>query len=552
LLVVARPVLRPQLPFLYPGSTRYGYVGRYISTERKQRWREQLRSYLRAAAYIVPAAILLTILSQGMVQTKLERDYPTPPEWTFWSRWGLRQARFKELSDDAKINGVVTDWPRAGRYYLAVLERLESEKYDGKNLIREGGAAGSTPEAIQTEGFDVSAKSEQWRRGYHETLMGVAHVAENLVGMARLKGDVRGGRVYPWESIPGPNNPRPKPLPFDKKYGRVQAPSFEEVEDAFPSPDVVYQKILNTGGFDTRQRLDAALAYADWNDFRGDKDVAENTYMLAAEIAQHGLSADLGKVINVGTGMILKGKEDSVSDNILRVSTAFGVHHARTGDAKTALPVFLSVLKARKNLPASPISPIRAAPVTPAESEEGIWAYVSALQDLVLERPYPPPPPSGNERPFHTLKEACEEVGLMTYIGEILFATSPSERAKGLSWTRDSVEAAEAIMWVMDEQKEQAGRERCRECLQTGLQNWKAMAQQMAKLAAKKEADIQHSKSGTFGLGFGVERHLERARAERQLWEEENAQIELRRQKTLPLLQERLGPIGGAWLARHI
>ena len=458
----------------------------------------------------------------------------------------MREAMFAEFADNAKINGVVTNWVKAGRLYLSVLERLESERFDGKNLIVENGKV--LVQGIRAEGVDVSAKSEPWRRGYHEALMGAARVAENLVGTCKLKGDKGGVRRLPWESIPGPNNLRPKPLPYDKKYSNTTPPTFDEVEDAFPPPDVFYQKVLDTAGFDTRQRLDAALAYADWNDFQGKADVAENTFMLAAEIAQRGLPATSGKVVNVGTGLILKGQEDAVSDNLLRVCTAFGVHHAKAGDVKKALPVFLSVLRARKNLPASVIAPIGANQKPRTENNDGWWAYVSALPDLITEPAYPPPPPSGNDRPFHTLKEACEEVGLMTYIGEILFATSDSERAKGISWTRDSVEAAEAIMWVMDEQKEHDGRERCRECLETGLQNWKAMSREMARLAAKKEKEIQADKGG-YGIPWGGAQKLERARNEKKQWEEENVQIELRRQKTLPLLQEPLQLIQRGWLS---
>lgn len=462
----------------------------------------------------------------------------------------MREAKFTELADNAKINSILTDWVKSGRLYISVLERLESEQYDGKNLIFDDSTE-ALAHTVQRNGFDVSAKSEQWRRGYHEALMGAARVAENLKGMCKIKGDERAKRVYPWESIPGPDNLRPKPLPYDKKYGFVTPPTSDEVEDAFSHPDLFYQKILNTAGFDTRQRLDAALAYADWNDFQGNQDVAENTYTLAAEIAQRGLPTGSGRVVNVGTGMILKGREDAVSDNILRVCTAFGVHHAKTGDFKKALPVFLSILRARKNLPASPIAPIASSPNPRAEEDQGLLTYIFALKDLLVEREYPPFPPSGNERPFHTLKEACEEVGLMTYIGEILFATSDSERAKGLSWTRDSVEAAEAIMWVMDEQKQHEGRDRCRECLETGLQNWKAMSQQMARLAATKEEEIQ-SEKGLFGLGLGTSQQLERARTETKRWEEENIQVDLRRQKTLPLLQEPLQPVAGGWLSTRV
>lgn len=455
----------------------------------------------------------------------------------------MRIARWTELNDNAKIKGILTPWAKAGAGYLNVIERLENESLDGKKVVkneRERSLDGH-PE----EGFDISANSEQWRRGYYEALMGAAHVAENLDGMYKKKGDP-GVQLYPRDSIPGPDNPRPKPIPFTKRNGAITVPNHDELEVAFPPPDVFYQKILNTRGFDTRQRLDAALGYADWYDFQGKKEVAENMFTHAVEIAQRGLPAGSGEVVNVGTGVIFKGREDAMSENLLRACTAFGVHHARNGEVKKALPVFLSILRARKNLPASSVAPIALGKRPKTEKDEGLWPYIYAMKDWFIERPYPPPQSSGNERPFHTLKEACEEVGLMVYIGEILFATSDSERAKGLSWTRDSVEAAEAIMWVMDEQGEQDGRERCRECLETGLQNWKAMSQQMARLAAKKEAEIETGKRGLFGLGTATQ--LDKARTERKRWEEENVQIELRRQKTMPLLQESLTPTSRGWL----
>lgn len=478
----------------------------------------------------------------GIQQTKLERDYPTPRDWSFWSRWLLRNAKFTEFSDEAKLQQVLTDWAKAGRHYLDVIARLESEDYDGKFLLPTD-ARGTYADSLGIAGYNISAKSEQWRRGYHDALMGAGRVAENLDGMCKRKGEV-GGRVYPRESIPGPDNPRPKPLPWDKKRGHENPPTSEEVEDAFPSPEMFYMKVLTTDGFDTRQRLEAAMAYADWCDFKGLTGTAEDTFRWAMDIAQSGLPNGATPVIDVQTGMIKKGKEDDVTENILNVCTSYAVHHAKAGNVKQALPILLSVLRARKNLPPSPYGVTGT--TRQNNEDEGLWSYLYALKDLVIDKPYPPAPPDGNERPYHTLKEACEEVGLMTYIGEILFATSESEREKGLSWTRDSVEAAEAVMWVMEEQKEEDGKERCRECLETGLQNWKDMSRQMARLAAKKEKDIADG-SGLFGLGLGKAQQLEKAHREKQRWEEENVQIELRRQKTIPLTQP-IKPLPGGLL----
>ncbi|EXJ82006.1 hypothetical protein A1O1_08074 [Capronia coronata CBS 617.96] len=563
LLLVARPFSRPQLPFLHPISRTniaQTQLGRFISTERKQRWKAQLWSQLRFHAYLWPSVLLAAILLLGVQHTKLERDYPTPREWTFWSRWILRDAKYTEFGEH-----LLTDWEKAGYLYTEVIRRLESEKYDGQNLI-EGEA--SIRGSFANAGFDISAKSEPWRRGYYEALMGAGRAAEHLDGMCKRKGQVR-GRVYPRESIPGPDNPRPKPLPFDKNRGHENVPTADEVEDAFPPPEKFYLKVLTTNGFDTRQRLEAAMAYADWCDFKGLTETAEETYRWAVDIAQAGVPGSAADVVDMKTGVIHKDKEDVVTENILKVCTALGVHHAKTGDVKQALPIFLSVLRARKSLPPPPssgpldptVSGSTNTPKGQEQKDQGIWPYVHALKDLIIERPYPPAPSSGNERPFHTLKEACEEVGLMTYIGEILFATSDSEREKGLSWTRDSVEAAEAVMWVMDERKEDDGKERCRECLETGLQNWKAMARQMSRLAAQKEHELADASGGSgsgsgllgslgfgWGLGLGKAKQLEQLRQEKQRWEEENMQIELRKEKTLPLTQP-LKPVSRGWMA---
>lgn len=564
LLLVARPISRPQLPFLHPNSRTniaQTQLGRFISTERKQRWKAQLWRQLRFHAYLWPSVLLATILLLGVQHTKLERDYPTPREWTFWSRWILRDAKYTEFGEGAKVQRVLTNWEKAGYLYSEVIKRLESEKYDGQNLI-ESETRGSSVDGQEITAFDISAKSEQWRRGYHEALMGAGRAAEHLDGMCKRRGQVR-GRVYPRESIPGPGNPRPKPLPFDKNKGHEKPPTADEVEDAFPPPEKFYLKILNTKGFDTRQRLEAALAYADWCDFKGLSDTADQAYRWAVDIAQSGVPGGVRDVVDVKSGVINKDKEDAVTENILKVCTALGVHHAKSGDVKHALPIFLSVLRARKGLPPTPLGQMESTTSGASNNKgqqqgvQGIWPYVYALKDLIIERPYPPPPPSGNERPFHTLKEACEEVGLMTYIGEILFATSESEREKGLSWTRDSVEAAEAVMWVMDERKEDDGRERCRECLETGLQNWKDMARQMSRLAAQREQELARGSGGNgpFGLaglwGLGNAKELEKARQEKLRWEEENMQIELRKEKTMPLTQP-LQPVSRGLVSTYI
>lgn len=512
-------------------------VGRFISTERKQRWKDNFWRQVRFHSYLWPSIFLLVVVMNGLKHVRLESEYPTPPDWSFWSRWAYRMAKYTELDEEAKIHRVLTDWGKVGVYYTQLLQRLESEKHDGKHLARTSSDEGE-------DGLDISAKGEQWQRGYIDAVMAAARVAENLQGMCRRKGDPK-GKIYPRECIPGPNNPRPKPLPWDRNQAHQNPPTADQVEDAFPSPHFFYEKLLTTDSLTTRQRLDAALAYADWIEFTGQREASDKWYQRAVMIASRPLPAEIrGSVVDMNTGIINKAHDEDVTDNVLRASTALAVRHARTGRVKEALPIFLSVLRARKSLLPSPFG-ATGEKQRPKQDGSLVTVYLSALQNVLVERPYPPPPPTGDERPYHTLKEACEEVALMTYIGEILFATSESEREKGLGWTRDSIDAAEAVMWVMDEQAVNDGRETCRQCLDTGLQNWKEMARQMAALAVKREDDIQHG-SGFLGLGFGKSRQLSKARREAQRWEDEGEVIELRIQKTLPLTQP-LKAVVGDW-----
>jgi hypothetical protein len=469
--------------------------------------------------YFWPSFVLCVLLIAGVHQTMLERKYPTPREWSFLSRWFLRTAVATERDDSSKVDRVLIDWRRVGFFYKQLLERLESETIDGTFLIPRGGDGGILVEGLGQTGFDVSMKSEPWRRGYYEALMGAARVAEILDGHVL---DTKRNLTFPKDVVVGPSNPRPKPMP----YGYREAPKEDDCEDAYASPQIFYMKILTTEGFSTKQRLDAALAYADWLDFKGLRDTAESMYDWAMDIAKSGLAAPADFVVDE-KGVINLKATGHVSDNLLRASTALAVHHASAGNVQAALPIFLSVLRARKDLPAEPITSETFEKKMKPTNETGIWPYYYAIIDWLTEAPYPPRPADGNQRPFHTLKEACEEVGLMTYVGEILYATSSEE--KGLSWTRDAVDAAEAIMWLMQEEDKTEGKDKCQECLRTGLNNWKTMARNMAIRAERKEQEAIAKSSW-----FGPDKNKLANEARR--WEEEEAQIQLRIQKTAPLI----------------
>lgn len=535
LLLISRPTVRPQLPFLHPfahlqSPTAASRVHRFVSTETRVRWWRDIKIALRNAAIFWIGAGLVSLVYAGVQQTKHENDYPTPREWSFWSRWSKRTARSIASEEEAGAEGRIIDWNKVGFHYKKLIERLEDENIDGSNLLK-----GETlVEGVGRTGFDVSMKSEPWRRGYYEVLMGAAQAAEHLEGLAKKKGVDR-GTLYPWNSIASPNNPRPRPMPWDRNGDYKNVPTIDEVEDAYPQPEVFYMKILTTNGFDTGQRLDAALAYADWCDFKNLTETASSMYNWAMDIALSGLPAEAGDVVDPKTGVIKKGKDEHVTQNLFKTTTALAVHNARTGNVNDALPIFLSVLRARKTLPPESARTQRSGKES-AKTESDTWAYLESLKYNFVDSPYPAPPSSGDTPPQHTLKEACEEVGLMTYIGEILFATSEKEREKGLSWTRDSVDAAEAVLWIMDEQKKQDGRKRCRECLETGLKNWKAMTTHMSKLALRQKQNAEQY-GGFMGTGLWRSSAIAKATRDVERWKEEEAQIELRRQKTLPLLK---------------
>ncbi|KAF7142180.1 hypothetical protein CNMCM5793_008901 [Aspergillus hiratsukae] len=127
--------------------------------------------------------------------------------------------------------------------------------------------------------------------------MGAAKAAENLEGWLT---DWKQRISAPAEYVVGPSNPRPKPMPA----GQKQVPREEDSEPASPSPEVFYMKILTTKGFDTRQKLDAALAYADWLDYKGLRETARDMYAWAMDIAAAGSPVDAGKVVDAKTGVV--------------------------------------------------------------------------------------------------------------------------------------------------------------------------------------------------------------------------------------------------------
>ena len=116
--------------------------------------------------------------------------------------------------------------------------------------------------------------------------------------------------------------------------------------------------------------------------------------------------------------------------------------------------------------------------------------------------PYPPPPPDGTQPPFRTPKDRCEEAGIMTNVGEILYAAKTSKTSKedGLAWTREAVDIAEEQL--TRSRLDSSGIKTCKQCLGVAIDNWTAMVERLAN--EERESKKAPVKSSSW-LGFGGE-----------------------------------------------
>lgn len=516
LLLVSPTTQRPQLPFLHPSTgaavspifARFPFqkqLSRLLSTERKRYLKYNIKTGLFWGAHAWGLAILFFIIVQAVNSERLERIYPTAREWSLLSRHKFRVACGREEPDENPDGDV--DYASQGERYRKLLSRLENPKIDGAGLrpIFEDDqfyvkGAGKTV-------FDISAKSEAWREGYYGCLMGAGHAAERLDGWVH---DITRDIAFPPEVVIGPSNPYPKRI---TPGAAAPAPMEENCVPVFEDPATYYLKILKTQTFTTRQRIQAVLAYADWLDFKKLPSEAKEMYDLGLQMAVKELPPGTGDIVDVESGVI-HNATDQVSSNILLVTTAIGRHQAQVNNLSAALPIFLSVLRARRRLSPAPPSPREIDP--PPQSGFG-----AMIRSLLIEPPYPPIPSSGNEPQLRTPASVCEEAGIMIHIGEIFFASSlgttesaspnpPSSSSSssssqsylskaassffsffpflstsqptpavnpqksGLSWTRDAMDLAETTLLSTPTDDKEA-RTKCAECLDAGTENWTKM-----------------------------------------------------------------------------
>lgn len=491
LLLISHSPCRPQLPFLYPSSglpapqTQFQgpfqyQISRLLTTERKRYFKNELKTAAKYTIYGWTLFGLFSIFMFGVNGELNERRYPTPPEWTTITRFNYLSARAVENPNENETG--LVDWVDVGQRYMILLLRLENLAKDGAGIEPILGDEGDILiKGVGKSGRDVSAKSEPWREGYHAVLMGAARAAEHLDGWVS---DTTRNVCFPPEVVIGPSNPHPKPVPF----GATSPPLEENCVPAFPSPQIFYTKLLTTRGFSTKQRLDAALAYADWLDFKGLPSSAEEAYDWGLDIALGALPVGVNNVVDIKTGVI-NDSADYISLNVLLATTHLAIHHAQNNNLATALPIFLSILRARRNLP----PPIKSSPARLNSRQP--YSILSAIKSMITHPPYPIPSSTGDENQTRTPTAICEEAAIMAHIGEVLFASSlatekatSSSRSKtaqtrrsGLSWTRDSVDLAESILLTAPHHDREA-RQKCAQCLGVGMENWSKMVGRMQRV----------------------------------------------------------------------
>jgi hypothetical protein len=434
----------------------------------------------------------------------LERKFPSPHEWSWLSRMGFRDAKWGEDDDDEDR---IINWAQIGHNYRQLIERLEDPNIDGAGL-QEQDEGGILVAGVGKTGFDISKKPESWRRGYYEVLMGAARAAEHLEDWVR---DKARNMAFPSDVIIGPSNPNPRPV-----HPGQTAPKGEDCEPLFEPPETYYMRILTTQGFTEKQRVDAALAYATWLEYKGTLNTAFEMYKWALDIATS--SSTSPKPIIDKTTFILNTDAGLPNANVLAATTALAVHHAVNSNLNLALPIFLSILRARKSLPDAPTT--MRSTLIPDEVTESLWkTAMSLIRSAIVAPPYPPPPDDGTRPPQRTPKERCEEAGIMTYVGEILYASKQSKtsREDGLAWTREAVDIAEEELRRKGVDKE--GKKTCKQCLEVGLGNWMTM---VTKLAREEKESKAGKSSGWLGFGGETQQDV------KGRWESEEQVIEER------------------------
>lgn len=526
LLLVHRSPARPQIPFFTRAKRRSPTIARLLSTEQVA----SIKYQIKLGLYWV--ALSWTALGGGYVaylflrQDWLDKQFPSPKEWQLVVKYLWRQAKYEELESGPQLG--VTDWGKAATSYRAVAGLLED--YRAFGFHTPSGIAvqvdwdrsipglsdevmRSPPEhtAMTRIGYDVSMKSESWRRGYHEAMLGAARGGEQLVGWMTHRESNIG---FPPHQVRSEQNPNPVPFP---PGFHLDNPDERDCEPSFESPDFHYIRLLTTKGFSRKQRLEAGIHYASWLDRSDRPETAERMLHWCLSLAQQGLPEG-ATFVNDKTGVIAQAAP-FVTHNLLSASTAMATHFARHEKIPQALSIYLSILRARRNAPDAAVQYLAKGQDYSLHSIDSIMGFMASL---ARTGQFPDDPTSGDEPFQRTKNSACDEAAVMAYVGEILFARA-DRRAEGLSWTRDATSIAEA--GHADTKLDRASKDVCTQCLETGLTNWLSMVGLLASEKQERQQGANRSKSRWLWSGSDEGMHEEAD------WSEEERLVKRKKQR---------------------
>lgn len=470
----------------------------------------------------------------------LDQLYPSPAEWQWLTRWYWRNAKHDEATEG---NGRgLTDWGSVGTHYRAVIGLLEDFKFiihRPSGIIQQTDYDRTIPGLDEAEmrtmperhavgqlwpsriGCDITMKSEQWRRGYYEAMMGMAKAAEMREGWMMHS---KTKRIFPPEHVKSPDNPYPKPLPPGTP---LEIPDVSECWPALEDPGFHYKRLLTTKGFNRKQRLDAGIAYAIWLEHAGQHDLAASMHKWTLSLALEGLGENASEIVDKDTG-IIRATAPFVTPNVLETTTALAGHHARTDNISAALSIYLSVLRARRSAPQAPPSR-QYPPRKPDLSLTSGDSIIRYLKTMPWDAEFPPPPPNGDQVFERNKGVECEEAALMAYVGEILFARVGRKR-EGLAWTQDATSLAERAHG--DSKLDLQAKKACEQCVHTGLGNWHRMVGQLAREKSEAlEGEGREQSQGWYGIkghGSGARGEERKFLLEEQDWAAEEKKVQRR------------------------
>ena len=469
---------RPQLTKLRSG---HGHNVKLFTAERKQFLVSQLwlGSKIAALGYVV--IILLLIASTNYYLEIAEYRHPSPSEWSLWTRLLFRLARAAE--DDRSAGLAAINWVDVWHWNNRALRRLENaDGFDGRNVckVTEGGLAQYGNGSNQT-GLDISKKSEYWRHGYYDVLMSMARAAEHIEGWVI---DRTQNICFPPEYVipderqvsHGPETGSSACLPKAVPPEKGKPPLAANCDIIACSPHVIYSKILTTKGLSSSQQIDAAIALAMWFEFKGKFDAAKDVYLQAINTASPGFSKSTSRSSTDDYMRLIRPGGDMPTKNIIKLSTAYAVHLASCGqELEAALSMLISILSIRRR--AHLDQSASNGDTSLDHSTARLNSYftekpISTFASIFRSQRYPSTPLSGEEIFTREHTADCDDAAIMLHIGEILFATRAQIKI-GMRWTSEGIQLAES-RWRASSNDFRT-KERCKNCLKIGLDNWKAM-----------------------------------------------------------------------------